>query len=333
MKILIIRLSSLGDIVLAALLVRRLRVTFPDAQIDFVTGAPYRLLLDAFPDLDGRFVPKIDSLGDYDIVFDLQNNLRSRKLAGRLHAQRVIRFHRLRINRFFRIHFPTLRNRLSTPEHIARQYLKTADCLGVTDDGSMPVLVPPTEWVASTKVLLTQNGLSGDNLLLVAVGGRHKTKIWPMEKWIDFLTLIHARGFTEIAIIGSISDVLAAEHIVKKLALPVVTFAGKTDMTELIGLIASAKLLVCGDSGPMHISAAVGTPVVAIFGPTVQEFGFAPFTDKSRVVEVPSLECRPCHPHGPEKCPLGHFRCMLDISPEMVLQKALELVTPPGKTP
>lgn len=332
MKILIIRLSSLGDIVLASLLVRRLRAKFPDAQIDFITGAPYRLLLDAFPDLNGKFIPHKDRFGDYDIVIDLQNNFRSRRIVGKLHAPRAVRFHRSRINRFFRIHFPTLRNRLSTPEHVARQYLKIVSSLEVTDDGGRPVLVPPMEWFDSIKNLLASNKLTGSDLLLVAVGGRHGTKIWPADKWIDFLTQIYAVGFTNIAIIGSISDVLAAEHIVRNLAFPVVTFAGQTDTTELIGLIASAKLLVCGDSGPMHIAAAVGTPVVAIFGPTVQEFGFAPFTDKARVVEVQNLECRPCHPHGPEKCPLGHFRCMLDITPEMVLQKALELVTPPGKT-
>ncbi len=327
MKILVIRLSSLGDVVLTALLVRRLRERFPEAQIDFVTNSSYRMLLDAIPGLDGRFDINGAEFDRYDVIIDLQNNLRSRRFVRKFNAEKVIRYHRPRINRFLRIHFPSLRKKLATPQHIARQYVQAATSLGVSDDGGRAVLVPPDEWLAASKKLLAENGLSGENLLLVAVGGRHKTKIWPVENWIELSAQAYANHFTEIAIIGSIGDVLAAEQIVKNATFRIVTLAGKTDTAELVGLIASAKLLVCGDSGPMHIAAGVGTPVVAIFGPTVQEFGFAPFTDKARVAEVSGLECRPCHPHGPEKCPLGHFRCMLDIAPELVLKKAIELTT------
>ncbi len=330
MNILVIRLSSLGDVVLTALLVRRLRDRFPEALIDFVTLAANLPLLEAMPELDGRFAFGNEQFEEYDVVIDLQNNLRSRRRTRQLHAGRIIRYHRPRVNRFFRIHFPGSRKNLETPAPVARQYLAILKSLGVTDDGSIPKLSPPAEWIASAESMLVENGLTTDNLVLIAVGGRHKTKIWPREKWLALIQQAYDKGFTQFAIIGSIADVLAAEFIIKSVPYPVITFAGKTDVAQLTGLIASAKLLICGDSGPMHIAAAVGTSVVAIFGPTVQEFGFAPLTANARVVEVLGLDCRPCHPHGPEKCPKSHFRCMLEITPDVVLQNALELTAPPG---
>ncbi len=326
MKILIIRLSSLGDVALAALLVRRLRESFPKSQLDFATGAAYRQLLEAIPELDGRFVPGKDKFDDYDVVIDLQNNLRSRWLTKKVHAGQICRYHRPRLNRFLRIHFPSVRNRLKTPDPVARQYVKTAASLGVLDDGSRGALVPPVEWIQAAARLMKENGLIGKPLL-VAPGSRHQTKIWPAEKWFDFIKLANDKGFHQIGIIGTKDDLELALRFRESLhrLFPISIFCGSTDLAGLVGLIASAKLLVCGDSGPMHIAAAVGTPVAAIFGPTVQEFGFAPFSDRSRVVEVSGLSCRPCHAHGPAKCPREHFRCMLEISPDNVLKKALEL--------
>jgi heptosyltransferase-2 len=95
--------------------------------------------------------------------------------------------------------------------------------------------------------------------------------------------------------------------------------AGTTGLPELVALLARAKALVSGDSGPGHVASAVGTPVVAIFGPTVPAFGYTPWGERNVIVERPALPCRPCDAHGPQVCPLGHHHCMTEIgAPEVV---------------
>lgn len=330
MNILIIRLSSLGDVVLAGYLVKQLRDTFPDARIDFLTGNSYLPLLDSMTALDGRYDNHRGLSIHYDIVIDLQNNLRSRFIVRQIGGgTRVLRFHRRRLNRFLRIHFPLLRSKLSVPSHVALQYLDVVRSLGVTESEGRIFLNPPQEWLEKASSLMREHNLPSKSLL-IAPGGRHPTKIWLADHWFEFIKKAYSAGFRYIGIIGQQEDMMTALRFRESLhgEFPISIFCGKTDMTSLTGLIAHAGLLVCGDSGPMHIAAAVGTPVTAIFGPTVHEFGFAPFSENARIVEVPALPCRPCHPHGPDKCPLGHFRCMVEITPEMVLSKALEITKP-----
>jgi heptosyltransferase-2 len=95
--------------------------------------------------------------------------------------------------------------------------------------------------------------------------------------------------------------------------------AGRTGIPELTALLARSRALLVNDSGPGHVASAVGTPVVAVFGPTVPAFGYTPYGAANRVVEHPDLECRPCDRHGPQVCPLGHHRCMRDLPPERVI--------------
>jgi heptosyltransferase-2 len=107
----------------------------------------------------------------------------------------------------------------------------------------------------------------------------------------------------------------------------VLDLAGKTTIEEMAALISSLDLFITNDTGPMHVAAALGIPVVAIFGATTPALGFAPYTEKSRVVEPPNrLECRPCSPHGPKACPKEHFRCMNEITPESVIEAAKSLL-------
>jgi heptosyltransferase-2 len=94
--------------------------------------------------------------------------------------------------------------------------------------------------------------------------------------------------------------------------------AGQLGLRASAALLARAAVLVTNDSAPLHLATAVGTPVVAVFGPTVPGFGFGPRGPTDRVVEHPSLACRPCSAHGPQVCPLGHHRCMREISVEAV---------------
>lgn len=323
-RILIIRLSSLGDVVLTTMMIRCLRRKWRKSHIAMMTRESYLPLLEAIPQLDERIGYPTDkaALGDlmtsvkqseYDTVIDLQNSFRSRKLTAQIRPKSIYRYHRPRFNRWMRINLPSIRKRLSTPIPVALGYLNVVKRLVVKNDGRGTELVIRDGWSAS----------DADNLkgaMLIAPGARHNTKMWQIEKWVELLKQAHASGIESQAIIGGESEFELAGKIVAGLDYKVEILVGKTDLRELTAVIASASVLVTCDSGPMHIASAVGTPVVAIFGPTVPEFGFAPIRCQHEIVQIEGLSCRPCHPHGTEKCPKGHFRCMGDIEVGRVLK-------------
>lgn len=317
---------------------RRLKAHFPEAELNFITRPAYLPVVEAMEGVTRALAyPAVAAKTgtetrppETSIVIDLQNNLRSRLLTRSLHPKAVFRFHRLRFNRAARIHLPGLRKSLSTPPPVAIQYLQTAAPLGVCDDGGSAALTLKESWKKSASERLEELALTGKfgsgRLLMAAPGGRHGTKIWPVEKWVEFFKLAFIEGFDRQLLIGSKEDAAVGDAIAAQLNHSVANFAGRTDLGMLMGLIAQADVFVSGDSGPMHLAAGLGTPVAAIFGPTVTQFGFAPFRSPSRVVQVDDLPCRPCHPHGPEKCPLDHFACMKDISAEMAMNAIRELM-------
>jgi heptosyltransferase-2 len=110
------------------------------------------------------------------------------------------------------------------------------------------------------------------------------------------------------------------DRIEQKLNTNLVNLAGKTSLLEAAAIIKECDLMVCNDSGTMHIANAVQTDVFAFFGPTVERFGFAPFRPQDKIFQI-DLECRPCTSHGGKKCPLGHFHCMLRIDPDVVFRQ------------
>ena len=155
--------------------------------------------------------------------------------------------------------------------------------------------------------------------LIMAPGARHKTKVWLVEHWADLMSKAYEAGYKSQVLVGSSEEMDLSQSISASVDHEILTTTGETGIGELIAMISTGRALISSDNGCMHIATAVGTPVAAIFGPTVPEFGFSPFRAVSEVVQIDEeLFCRPCHPHGPDKCPLKHFRCMKEINPDMV---------------
>ncbi|NQU04690.1 MAG: glycosyltransferase family 9 protein [Calditrichaeota bacterium] len=342
-KVLIIRLSSLGDIVLTTLMIRCLRRKLPDAVIDMIAKAQFRPLLDMIDSLDNRYeYPKYIkerrllwrelSVGNYDTVIDLQNNFVSRGLTLAVKPSRVFRYSRSRLNRWIRIHVPSYREKLTIPPHVAIGYLNTIKGMGVLDDGRGLELNVKNDDLKSAERLLNEftgkSEIQDNNPpLILAPGARHKTKIWQEDRWIELIKMAFNDGLKKQVLIGSPSEKDLLESIADRLDFPVLMTAGKTGIGEMAALISMGKALVTNDSAPMHIASAVGTPLVAIYGPTVPEFGFSPFRCRSEVVQIEEeLSCRPCHPHGTEECPKGHFRCMNDIDASEVYFRLKKLI-------
>ena len=194
-----------------------------------------------------------------------------------------------------------------------------------TPEELRPSLAPGDVERAAVDALLREHGVAaGAPLVAVAPGSVWGTKRWPyypeLARELD--------GTARVVVVGSAADTPLAQAIVA--AAP-----SAIDATGRLSLLASAELLgrcgvlVTNDSAPMHLASAMGTPTVAIFGPTVPEFGFGPLAGRTSVVGHDALPCRPCDRHGPQRCPLGHHRCMRELSPSMVAERARTLLLNP----
>jgi heptosyltransferase-2 len=164
---------------------------------------------------------------------------------------------------------------------------------------------------AAADAWLRERGV-GEGFVAMAPGS-----IWGTKRWPCFAELAAALD-APVVIVGGRDDIALAESVVAAAPGRAHSAAGLVGLRESAALIARAAVLVTNDSAPLHLATAVGTPIVAVFGPTVPAFGFGPRGARDAVVEHPSLACRPCSAHGPRVCPLGHHRCMRELSVEVV---------------
>ncbi|HPG38655.1 MAG TPA: lipopolysaccharide heptosyltransferase II [bacterium] len=160
----------------------------------------------------------------------------------------------------------------------------------------------------------------------VAPGSVWFTKKWPEKYYRDLVKMLLAQG-REVILTGGMADKECCERIVDGLDGPVVSLAGRLTLRQSAALYKKCAVLVCNDSGAMHLAVAVKTPVIALFGPTIPAFGFAPFGERNTVLEH-QLTCRPCGIHGGNKCPIGTHECMQAIHPSQVLQSVLQYIKP-----
>lgn len=159
-------------------------------------------------------------------------------------------------------------------------------------------------------------------LIALAPGSVWATKRWPYYK--EVAGELSASG--RIVIVGSEGDRPLATEIVKAAGGQAIDATGRLSLLASAELIDRSTLLVSNDSAPLHLASAMNTPTIAVFGPTVPEFGFGPLAERARIAGHADLACRPCDKHGPQRCPLGHWRCMREITPDIVAQLARALL-------
>ena len=172
---------------------------------------------------------------------------------------------------------------------------------------------------AAATAWLTQRGITAP-FVAVAPGS-----IWGTKRWPGYADLV-SRLDLPVVVLGSATDAVLAGEVAAAAPGRAHSAAGSVSLRESAALIAQAALLVTNDSAPLHLATGVGTPVVAVFGPTAPSQGFGPLGSRSRVVQESGLWCRPCSPHGPERCPFGHHACMQGIAVERVLAAANSLL-------
>jgi len=340
-KTLIIRFSSVGDVLLSSLLCRVLRTRFPESTIDFVVKSEYADLLRHNPHLN-RIVEFPPGAGKgellrlrrsirasrYDLIIDIHDSLRSRILS--FGHENVVRINKRKLARFLLVR--TKRNFYSPADasaSIALRYLQTVAAYGVQDDGQGLEVHIPEETRSRVAELLPDSKTS--SFVGICPSARHGTKIWLPERFAETAVDLARRASCNIILFGSQEETArcsAIGELIRKRdnSISVHNMAGKFSLLETAAAMDHCRVVVSNDSGLMHLAAARKRPVVAIFGSTVRELGFFPFGTRSTVVQNMHVECRPCSHIGRAACPKGHFRCMRDIQPSQVIEAALQLL-------
>lgn len=175
--------------------------------------------------------------------------------------------------------------------------------------------------------LLKDFNLEGKKLVGIHAGSAWPTKCWPQEYFVELISKLQTElGVQAVLVGGGKQDTDLGEKICQLAKGHAASLCGKTSLADLMALMKHFSLFITNDSGPMHIATAFDVPTLAIFGPTTRELGFFPYGAGHRVLEVKDLACRPCALHGGKKCPLGHFKCMKDITPQQVFENAKEML-------
>lgn len=312
-KILIIRFSSIGDIVLTTPVIRCLKQQLPDIAVHYVTKEVFSPVLNGNPYLDKLFTFKKDiseiyeelQAEKYDIVIDLHKNLRSLRLKQKLKAKNYS-FEKLNVQKFVAVRFKMI-NALPS-QHIVERYLNTVKPLGVKKDtkGLDYFLDEKDKVNAST---LFFNGKETKYIALV-VGGSYYTKKIPLNK----LREICATATLPLVLMGGKEDASIADTLQKEFP-SLINACGKFSINQSASLIQQAEWVITSDTGLMHIASAFNKKIISAWGNTIPEFGMGPYlpNPENRIMEVKGLSCRPCSKLGYSKCPKGHFKCMNEL--------------------
>jgi len=321
-KILIIRFSSIGDIVLTTPVIRCLKQQLGDVEIHFLTKIQYFPIIENNPYISRIFTieQKIDEVlfelnnQDYDHIIDLHKNIRSQGVVFKLQKPSSS-FNKINFNKWLLVnlkvnHLPDI--------HIVERYFKAVDLLGIkNDEAGLDYFISEKDLIDITSIPEQfQNGYIG-----WVIGGNHNTKIYPAEKIIEVCNGIRY----PVILLGGKEDFEEAEKIKNEIGDRIFNACGKFSLNQSASLVQQSSKIITNDTGLMHIAAAFKKEIISIWGNTVPEFGMYPYmpkcSNKSTILEVKNLKCRPCSKLGYKKCPKKHFNCMNKIDTEQILQQ------------
>jgi heptosyltransferase-2 len=266
----------------------------------------------------------------YDLVIDAHNNFRSHVLR-KIPAAQVVKLKKYKWPRFFLVKFGWNFYRDVVP--VYQRYINTVAAFGVKDDGLGLEFFPETTTRITVEAQLAQQGWSKEKLTIaVAPGASYTTKRWPVERFAHVCYQLAQKFDLQFLLLGDKHDAALTKVLKNKLGDIAFDVAGLFNLTESACALDCADFLLTNDTGLMHLGTALKKPVVAIFGSTVRELGFFPFGDNSIVIENEGLPCRPCSHVGKKSCPKKHFKCMMDIEPEHVLNRITSLVEQLSRT-
>ncbi len=328
MKVLVIRFSSIGDIVLTTPVVRALKTQIENVEVHYATKIQFKSIFEENPYIDKMHYLHKDLSGfihelrseEFDLIVDLHHNLRTRIIKMALMTKTVC-FDKLNVEKWLMVNFKI--NKLPNI-HIVDRYLKTVELLGVKNDAlGLDYFIPekdvvPLDWLPKAH----QSGY-----IAYAIGAQHATKKLPVERMIELCDKINR----PIVLLGGKEDASVGEQIhsffarssgamefeeglneLNKKTL-IYNGCGMYNLNQSASLVKQAKYVFTHDTGLMHIAAAFKKEIFTIWGNTIPEFGMYPYRSKFTVLENTKVNCRPCSKIGYDKCPKKHFKCMKEI--------------------
>ena len=326
MNFLIIRFSSIGDIVLTTPVIRCLKKQVPDASLHFlvkrsfypvVQHNPY---IDKLHVLDHSWELMMHELEDedFDYIIDLHHNIRTLRIKNRL-QKKSFSFYKLNVEKYI---YTSTKINILPDVHIVDRYLKTVESFGVKNDGAgLDYFISSDEEIRKGDIPLSHYA----GYIGCVIGAAHGTKRLPAHKWKEFCERIDH----PVILLGGKQDVVMAKEIAEVDPVKIYNACGKFSINESADLVRRAKVIISNDTGLMHIAAAFKRPVISLWGNTVPSFGMYPYYGENflsaqketpySILQTNKLWCRPCSKIGYKKCPLGHFKCMENIQIEDII--------------
>lgn len=309
LKILVVRFSSIGDIVLTSPVVRCLKQQL-HAELHFVTKNSFKSIIEHNPYIDKIYSIK-DSVSEvkeeiisekYDYIIDLHSNIRSSQIKKL--GNKSLSYNKQYFKKFL---LTTFGIDLLKSKHTVDRYLDPVLSLGVKNDNK------GLDFFLSKKDEVDLSVLN-DSYITFAIGGSHFTKILPTDKIIE----ICKKQQKQVVLVGGIEDNQRGQEIIKS-CKNVVNACGKYTINQSAFIVKNSDLLITHDTGMMHIASAFNMKIYSVFGGTHTSLGFSPYlpSTENKIIQVEDLNCRPCHRYGRSKCPKGHFKCMKDIDVDL----------------
>lgn len=321
-KFLIIRFSSIGDIVLTTPAIRCLRNKYPDSVIHFLTKKEFRGIVQTNPYLNKVLLLSDDlhvtireiRAENYDSIIDLQHNLRSLKIKHGLKKKEFYPFSKLNVEKWI---YTSFKLNILPEVHIVDRYIQAMDLLGVKNDGlGLDYFIPAEVELKGEDIPFSHS----QGYIALVIGAAHNTKKLPVQKLVELVTGIRY----PLILIGGKSDIKEANEISQSDPVKIYNACGKFSLDESADLIRKAKLVISHDTGMMHIAAAFKKYILSVWGNTVPTFGMTPYLTEFEIFHVNKLWCRPCSKTGFAKCPLGHFKCMEKQDVSAIIAKVNE---------
>lgn len=307
-KFLIIRFSSIGDIVLTTPVIRCLKQQVEGAVVHYLTKPQYASIVENNPYIDKVHILKsydetIHELKDegFDYIIDLHKNLRSWRFKNRLKVM-DFSFPKLNHEKWLMVKFK--KNKLPNL-HIVDRYFEAVKVFSAENDGKgLDYFIPQTDKVD----LNNYCSISSEKFIAFAIGGQHETKKLPTEKIIEICYNINM----PVLLLGGKEDFENGEKVIAN-CKNTINLCGKLNLNQSASVIEQSHFVITHDTGLMHIAAALKKNIASVWGNTIPQFGMYPYLpgEKSKIFEVEGLKCRPCSKLGHKKCPKGHFDCMM----------------------
>ncbi|HSY60689.1 MAG TPA: glycosyltransferase family 9 protein [Cytophaga sp.] len=311
MKILILRFSSIGDIVLTTPVIRCLKKQLPHVEIHYATKNAFKEILENNPYVDKVHILSASTTGlikelkseKFDLVIDLHKNLRTLKIKWSL-GTKSCSFDKLNVKKWLYVNW---KFKTMPDKHIVERYLETAQSLGIQNDhAGLDYFIPKKDIVN----LSTLPEAFNKGYIAIAIGAQHATKRLPETKLKELIEKISL----PILLLGGKEDATMGDILTNSFpdTKYILNACGKYNLNQSASLLEQSNYMYTHDTGLMHIAAALKKRVVSIWGNTVPEFGMYPYKTEYVVWQVEDLNCRPCSKIGYNACPKKHFNCMND---------------------